>query len=245
MRGQLSLLGLLLLVGIPLNATLLIFDQCGGNPDAAIQGTCSFGIVNQNYGDRAVAESMNGGLFRYINDGEGWTPNVVASYGPNPSAVMGWANGYRPLANVLFVDRNTGVLAVTLQADPNFRVLLYNFEMAIFSDVVSSVTVQHIRVVDQDGVNQLDLPGYTLTDAETFFFFTPAASSPGGSLRIEFDITNIPVGEPREYVALDNIRFGQEAAAAASVPEPGSISLVALGAAVFAWRRRLFLSRDR
>lgn len=234
MRNKLGLLAFL--CTIPLSATVLVFDQCGGSPDAAIQGTCSNGIVNQNYGDRAIAESMNGGLFRYINDGEGWTPNVVTSYGPNPSAVMGYPTGYRPLANVLWVDRNTGVLNVTLQADPGFRVLLYNFELAIFSDSTSSVTTQHVRVTDQDGVNLLDLPSYTLHDAETFYFFTPAASAPGGFLRIEFDVTNLPVNETREYLALDNIRLGQDQVTA-SIPEPASLSLVFLGVTLFAWKR--------
>jgi len=239
------ILGSLLLVA-PLHATLLLFDQCGGSPDAAIQGTCDNGIVNQNYGDRAIAESMNGGLFRYIDDGEGWTPNIVTSYGPIANKIYGYSTGYRPLGNVLWVDRDTGILAVTLQADPGFRALLYNFELAIFSDSTSSVTVNHIRVADQDGINLLNLPGYTLTDAETFFFFTPAESAAGGFLRIEFDVTNLPQDETREYVAIDNIRFGQDQAT--GVPEPGSLALVFLGVVFFASARRRLcsgLSGDR
>jgi hypothetical protein len=232
-RALFSLIGLLALT-LPLHATLLIFDQCGGSPDAAIQGSCSGGIVNQNYGDRAVAESMNGGLFRYINDGEGWTPNVVTSYGPNPNAIYGYFTGYRPLADVLWVDRSVGILGVTLQADPGFRVLLYNFELGIFSDSTRSVTAKSIRVIDQDGAYLLNLQTREVTDAETFFFFTPVASSSGGSLRIEFDVTNLPVDATREYLAIDNIRFAQDAIT--GVPEPGSLALAGLGlAAVAVW----------
>ena len=239
------ILGSLLLVA-PVHATILVFEQCGGSPDAAIQGTCNNGFVNQNYGDRAITESMNGGLFVYINDGEGWTPNVVTSYGPNANAIYGYYTGYRSLANVLWVDRNTGILDVTLQADPGFRVLLYNFDLGIFLDSTSSVTLKHIRVADQDGTNLLNLPGYTLTGRETFLFFTPAESAAGGFLRIEFDVTNLPQDETREYVAMDNIRFGQ--AQATGVPEPGSLALVFLGVVFFASARRRLcsgLSGDR
>jgi len=38
----------------------------------------------------------------------------------------------------------------------------------------------------------------------------------------------LPLDATREYLALDNIRFGQEAAVAA-IPEPGNIALVCLG----------------
>ena len=231
-----SLLGSLLLA-VPLHATLLTFDQCGGSPDAAIQGTCNNGIVNQNYGDRATAESMNGGLFQYINDGEGWTPNIVTGYGPNANAIYGYSTGYRPLANVLWVDRSVGILAVTLQADPGFRVLLYNFELAIFSDSTSSVTAKSIRVFDQDGTDLLHLLNRAVTDAETFYFFTPAASGTGGFLRIEFDVTNLPQDENREYLAIDNIRFGEEPAPSGAIPEPGSIALVCMGLVVLASAR--------
>ena len=232
------LMGSLLLM-VPLHATLLTFDQCGGSPGAAIQGACNNGIVNQNYGDRATAESMNGGLFQYINDGEGWTPDIVTAYGPNADAIYGYSTGYRPLANVLWVDRAVGILAVTLQADPGFLVLLYNFELAIFSSSTSSVTAKSIRVTDQDGTDLLNLPNRAVTDAETFYFFTPAASAGGGFLRIEFDVTNLPPDENREYLAIDNIRFGQGPAATAAIPEPGSIALVCMGLVFLVSARRL------
>lgn len=223
-------------LGTPAAATILTFDQCGGDPNAAIQGVCNGGLVNQSYGDRATAEMMNGGLFRYINDGEGWTPNVVASYGPNPNAVRGYFTGYRPLANVLWVEKDPGIFQLTLQADAGFQVLLYNFELAIFSDVVSSVTAKQIRVSDQDGTQWLNLTNRAIVDAETFFFFTPAASAGGGFLQIEFDLTNLPLDVNREYLAIDNIRFGQ--AAATAIPEPGSLTLLGIGLALGAFMRR-------
>lgn len=221
------------------SATLLTFEQCGGDPNAAIQGVCNGGLVNQNYGDRAIAESMNGGLFKYIDDGEGWTPNVLASYGPDPSKVFGYFTGYRPLANVLWVDRSSGILDITLQADPGFSVLLYNFELGIFSDETSSVTAKSIKVTDQDGALLLNLQNRVISDAETFYFFTPAASGAGGYLRIQFDVTNLPVDETREYLAIDNIRFGQEISMASQgIPEPGSFVLAGLGLAIAAIARR-------
>ena len=138
---------------------------------------------------------------------------------------------------MLWVDRGVGILTVTLQADPGYRALLYNFELAIFSDSTSSVTARTIRVFDQDGTDLLHLPDRAITDAETFFFFTPAMSGVGGSLSIEFDVTNLPLDATREYLAIDNIRFGQEAATAV-IPEPGSIALVCLGLVFLGSARR-------
>jgi len=101
-------------------------------------------------------------------------------YGPDPNVIYGYSTGYRPLANVLWVDRGVGILTVTLQADPGYRALLYTFDLAIFSGSTSSVTAKTIRVFGQDGTDLLHLPDREVTDAETFFF-TPAMSGVGGS----------------------------------------------------------------
>lgn len=115
------------------------------------------------------AESMNGGLSQYIDDSEGCTGNSVASYGPDPGAIDGYSTGYRPLAGVLLgVDGSRGILTVTLQADPGFRVLL-----------------------DNEGTDILNPMDRELTGAETFFF-TPLEGAAGGFLRIEFDVPNLP-----------------------------------------------------
>jgi hypothetical protein len=245
MKSLILALGLFTAV-MPLSATKLVFDITNTSqiPDNS--------AVPQNYGDRVTATSMVSGAltFGYGSEG-GFTPNVIASYGPatvtsndtvtpcpfnaTDSCVYTWGSDFGGLTNVIAQSADEqnasayGKLEVMLTADAGFLVTLSSFDLGGW--LRTDRTVSSVRVVD--GANNtlfsaagLVAPG---TGALTVNFGSPLSAQ---QLRILIDASN-QLGNNGQNVGLDNIVFGQT-----SVPEPSTLALAAGAFAVLVARRR-------
>lgn len=200
-------------------ATVLTFDITGIN---------NFQVINQNYGDRVTA--LSDAVGSYAELGEGFTGNVVASYGnADPSL---WTTGYSDLTNVFFDDADSqGPLALTLTADAGFNVALYDFDLGAYG---ANRTVTSIHVTNESNAVLYESLGTTiLLSAHTdISFSTPLV---GQSLTIIVDQINL--GSASDDVALDNVRFGQ-LDANAPIPEPATMTLLGMGVVAMAARAR-------
>lgn len=201
------------------SATVLTFDIDGINPSDP---------VPQAYGDNVNGATM--GNFHY-GSAHGFTPNITASYGMNPEF---WPTDYSDLSNVIFeATKNTGVLEITLTADPGFLVQLHGFDLGAYAPgSTSDPTIDSITIFNGENVplfmeNNVTL---SLTTHTSFVFSMPLA---GTSIRIEVDARNL--GTHNDNIGIDNISFGQ-------VPEPSTTSLLlvagAAGAGLILRKRR-------
>jgi len=175
---------------------------------------------------------------------EGFTPNVVASYGPfTVFPALGvpelWRYDYGDLDRVLYQGSRGGngasdydYLAIELIADPGYEVQLFGFdlggwfqtdyiidEVAVFDGIPFPFVTPTNQIFQQFNVDVLGA-GPTHT---TFNFGTPLQSD---HIYILIDASNL--GSTSELIGIDNIRFGQVLAPAA-VPEPASLAIWGLG----------------
>lgn len=177
--------------------------------------------IDQNYGDRVTAAVMGG--FSYGIAG-GFTPNVVASYGPTGPGptdyVYFWDQDFGDLTNVIAQfsgSANYGIILLTLTADPGFVVMLDAFDLAGWNR--SDRTINSVQV--QDGL------GNTLFSQNNVLVLGagPAHTSFAGlnlsaaTLVIRIDASNLPGGNGLN-VGIDNIRFSQ------NIPEPATTILL-------------------
>jgi hypothetical protein len=219
-------------------ATVLIFDQSRSATGTLVVPVTSGASVPQDYGDRVAQspQTVPGGAFTYGEDGEGFTPNVVAAYFTDSDTtaprVALWQADYGDLMNVMFGLSDSGALNVGLTADAGFDVLLYHFDLGGWSH--ADYTIAAVRVLDgatplfeQSNVlvqGDATGPGHTAFD-----FPTPLN---GSDLRIRIEYGNLAAGQ-QDNIGLDNIRFGQ-------TPEPAAPAVLGLftAAAALARRRR-------
>lgn len=228
-------------------ATVLIFDQVrlGSGTVVPTAGGVST-VVPQDYGDRVTGSPMAvaGGDFTYGNNGEGFTPNVVAEYS-SANRVALWTVSYGDLVNVMFATVESGLaptaMNVRLTADPGFEVLLYDFDLAGYPQ--ADYTIDAVTVYS--GVTPLFSQSNVLVEGNLtgprhtpFVFATPLR---GPEILIEIDFSNIAVGA-QDNIGIDNIRFGQDPSEALpeEMPEPAALPLLlsALGVLGFAARRK-------
>jgi hypothetical protein len=187
----------------PARATTLTFEPLTSTTSSPI---------DQAYGDRVTSTSQGG--FTYGEGGEGFTPNVVADYGP----AFRWPDRYGDLVDVLFVFPETEVFSVTLTADAGFQVLLYDFDMAGFPQV--DYTIDSVQVQDETATLLFDQTNAFIAGAgpshTDFDFASPLV---GQALTISFDSRNL--ADLNTHIGIDNIRFGQ--CAVGQCPESSTI----------------------
>lgn len=253
-----SLLGALLVAAMlggiagDAGATVLIFDQVrlGSGTVVPTAGGVST-IVPQDYGDRVTGSpvAVAGGAFTYGNNGEGFTPNVVAEYSSANRAAL-WTVSYGDLVNVMFATVDIGAapsqMNVRLTADSGFEVVLYDFDLAGYPQadyMIDAVTV-YGGVTPLFSQNNVLVEGDSTGPRHTSFTF--ATPLRGSEILIEIDFSNIAVGD-QDNIGIDNIRFGQDPPEALpeempeEMPEPAALPLLlsALGVLGFAtWRKR-------
>ena len=213
-----------LAITAPASATILIFDE--GSP-----GTPA---VNSNpvpaaYGDNVTGASTGG--FSYGVGAEGFTPNVVASYG---TSHLIWDNGYGDLSNIVWVD-NGGAFELTLSGQGGAFVQLYGFDMAGWPN--ADYTINSVSVSDGGGgtlfsQSNVLIEGDGIGDLHSSFDF--AAPLTASEIVIRFDSSNL--GGQSDNIGIDNIRFGQTFDVV--VNSPGTPVLFALGAAALMLQRR-------
>lgn len=120
-------------------AAVLTFD---------ISGLSNFQDVPQGYGDQISAATVGS-----FSDGldEGLTPNVSVSYGDSDPSL--WTNDYGSLSNVLFENTDsTGVLTVTISAEPGFEAVLHGFDLSAYTPAFSSApTIDLVEVTSASG----------------------------------------------------------------------------------------------
>ena len=236
------------MAAIPASATRLTFDISTTNNSLQIVDNSS---VTQNYGDRVAALSVaDGGLtFSYGAEG-GFTPNVVASYGPASltanntvtpcpfstldTCVYLYGANFGDLVNVIAQSYDImgtppgyGLVTVTLTADPGFLVQLSSFNLAGW--LQSNYTVRSVSVFDV--VNSTTLfssasqavlgAGGTHTTLDTTNFGGVLSAR---TLQIVIDASNV-TGNNGQNVGLDNVVFSQISTA----PEPSSVALLGGG----------------
>lgn len=174
---------------------------------------------------------MLGGQFTYGNAGEGFTPNIVTDYfvGSPGGGVKLWQTDYGDLINIAFGSHDSESLNIRLTADPGFKVLLYSFDLAGWSNADYDINAVSVSDGSTTLFSQSDVhvegnftgPRHTLFD-----FNTPLS---GSELLIQIDYSNL-WGSIQDNIGIDNIRFGQNPLAA--VPEPATGLLFVLGLGV-------------
>jgi len=203
------------------SASILTFDQNVPVSD--------FEIVDQNYGDNITATTM--GVFGYGVGAEGFTPDVLVSYGPAGADPSLWSTGYGDLTNILFENADGfGNLEVTFTGTNGFGVSLHSFEMSAFSSAFSSdPTINHVRVLDGNNNELLRMNNVSISESSHTTFSLGSISAP--TIVLNFNSANL--GGLSDDIAFDNIRFSQF-----SIPEPTMLALGALGLPMLARRVR-------
>jgi hypothetical protein len=190
---------------LPAHATRLTFD-----------GIVSVGLTqNTSYGDRVVAAGTGLTL-----DG-GATPNVIVNF---RSLLAGntefevYSNGYSGLASALGDTAYDVPGYFELIPDAGFDVVLESFVLGAWS--TRTYPNSQVRIVD-------------LGPAQTEYFNTGLFAFPGNTV---FSYPKAPIRSTnglRVYISdfgdlgLDNVQFSQ----VATIPEPGTWALMALGLA--------------
>lgn len=220
------------------SATQLLFEQIR-DINGIVVPAGNGGLVPQDYGDRVTgaSQSVAGGTFTYGNLGEGFTPNVVVSYGPFATVPQVWSSGYGNLSHVAWTSQKY-VLEIVLTADPGFLVKLRDFDLGGWPN--KNYIINSIQVFD--GANSLL---YNQNNA----LVEGDANGPGHShfdidqqaatLVVRIDSLNL--GDDYDNIGIDNIRFSQFRTGAGddrTVPEPSAALLMAAGLLAFFSRRR-------
>jgi hypothetical protein len=236
------------------HATILTFDETRNATGVDVIPTVAGATMQQDYGDYVSGSpmSVSGGEFTYGEAGEGFTPNVGVDYFTETGRpIAQWTTGYGDLINVLFASTLGGAansLYVSLSADLDFLVQLYQFDLAAWSGtdyVIDGVTVSSEAGILFSQANVLvegDVSGPRRT---TFGFADPLI---GQELLIAIDFSNMLAGL-QDNIGLDNVRFGQTGLADASgppttVPAPESLGLMALGLLGLCWVRSTRTPRE-
>jgi hypothetical protein len=224
-------------------ATILTFDE-SRNGDQ-VEPTGSGSDLGSDYGDNVSGASMAvpGGVYTYGEAGEGFTPDVTVDIrssldSPTDPGVRLWQQGYGDLLNVVFSEgpgtAGAPLLFVRLTAAPGFVVDLYDFDLAHFSPVPTTIAGVSVLEGDTTLFSAADVlvAGSTSTPGRTTFSFPTPLSAIELLLRI--DVSNLSPGA-QDNIGLDNLRFGQTPPRV--VPEPGTALLVFLGLAGLAARK--------
>ncbi len=190
--------------------------------------------IFQEYGDGiggATQTPFAGVEFHYGEGGEGYTPNVSASYGPfsiftgGPVAwryghgdlelVLRQGSQYPPMGPQIGTDYN--ILDIVLFADPGYDVVLYDFDLG--SGIVDR-TINSVKVYPGFPFpfltpnNELYDSGSLLVEGDADAHTHVAPLDEFGELIksqviwIRIDANNL--GAESELIAIDNLRFGQE-----------------------------------
>ncbi len=193
-----------------------------------LDGITDFQAVNQDYGDR-VTNSVMGG-FRY-HGREPFTPNVTAAYGEGRPAL--WTTGYGSLTNVLFDDLDgSGVITVTLSADPGFLVELDSVDLAAFSSVAPGRAIDALTVHDQTDALRFVVTNLFIPSTGSNHLVFPS-SVRGQTLVLRVDARNL--GSLNDEIGVDNLAFHQiaDTAGLPLVISPVSTNVPVNTAAVF------------
>ena len=120
---------MIVMAHLPAEATQLVFEQV--RIDGIVFGAGDTCFVPQDYGDRVAGLTQNvaGGTFTYGNLGEGFTPNVLVSYGPSLTGARLWSDSYGDLNHIVW-NSVFAPLEITFTADPGFVVRLHDFDLA-------------------------------------------------------------------------------------------------------------------
>ena len=208
---------------------------------------------DQAYGDNVTGLGPDANNFEYRNQGEGFTPNITvqhkpeirrqssfgACFGGSGTGMQGPCSGLGPNPSpdgvqIPFIHHGTSdgsVYWVDFTAEPGFNVVMH--DVYVMGD---------LNTAQSDGfiVKLLDAPGgNVLFDAGT-----PDISKNSPTLVdlnltaapfIRLEIENTPNSSPYTQgdFASDNVRFSQ-----AVIPEPSTLILAGLGAALLLVRRR-------
>ena len=212
----------LMVMPISGQATILEFDQI--RESGIVIPTISGRAVEQDYGDRAAAATVNvsGGQFTYGSAGEGYTPNVVLDYfsgiaTPANPGVSTWADDYGDLHNAIIGGNNSLSLNVRFTADTGYEVQLYHFDLAGWPNadyIINGVSIVGDSAILYSQSNVLvegDLNGVRRT---AFDFSAPLSAQ---ELLIQIDYSNLGGGS-HDNIGIDNIRFGQNPPAAVPLP---------------------------
>lgn len=214
------------------SATVLTFNVQGG--------VSNFENMHQTYGDN-VAGSPDAFGHSYGVGAEGYTPNVMVSYGTPGEDPALWTTGYGDLTNIHFNDAD-GDTTFTLRftASVGYLVDLYSFDLASF--LSGGQTIQGLTVRDVGSNTLLHSQGSTFITGTTHNSISFANALSANDLELVINLTGL--GGVSDDIGIDNIRFGQQLAAAA-VPEPSAWAMMIVGffgagAVLRGERRRLF-----
>ena len=194
--------------------TVLEFDQARAS-DGQIVPTASPSNLPPDYGDRATGAfvAVPGGLFTYVQNDEGFTPNVtveITGGGATPEnpRVRLWQSEYGDLVNVVFTLQGAAEMRVRLVADPGFEAALYGFDLAGFPQTDWVISGIEVTAGGRNLFAETDVlvEGNAVGPGRTSFVFDPPLTGPELLLRI--DHSNL--GPTRQdNIGLDNLRFGQ------------------------------------
>jgi Ca2+-binding RTX toxin-like protein len=205
--------------------TSLIFEKVTGANATVLINT---DLAPGTYGDRVTATSMPSGTagtsFKYGSD-FGFTPNVLASYGPTTTGatspnLVGWPSAYGDLVNNLY--GNTSKMEITLTADTAYNVRLHSFDLAGWSNadyVIKSVQVFAGSTKLFEALNFKVEGDLTGPRRSVVNFPTPLQAQ---SLKIVVDATTTTPAGGGANIGIDNVKFSQ-------VAQTGSISLASGG----------------
>jgi hypothetical protein len=197
-------------------ATILTFDMANVTGDGA--------LMPQDYGDFVTATTM--GNYSY-GMGTGFTPDVNVDYGPHDLNL--WNDGYNDLHKVV-ENENDGENGYDIIFTPN-PIITMTIQSFDFGNWGGAVTLPGISIRDQQGIlwqqTNINVPASSATGHLTF---TPNISS---NQRLYLHVDTTGLGGNSDNMGMDNIAFSQT-----SVPEPATMSALAIGALALLRKRR-------
>ncbi|MBI5708379.1 MAG: PEP-CTERM sorting domain-containing protein [Armatimonadetes bacterium] len=210
------------------SATVLTFSDLG-KPDGSGGSTAlvNYDAIDQGYGDNVTG---SGGFpsGSYLM-GNGWTPNVTASYdtvdGTGASVenwVEYWDTGYGDLVDVAYAGISGYYARITLTPDSGNTVTINSFDLAGWP--TSDLTADAIHILNASGTEVWSASSMNVEGNAGHTSFSPGISS-SGALTIEWG-TNWNIG-------IDNVNFDQ-----GLVPEPASLAVLGLGTLAMIRRKR-------